>query len=282
MAASPSISIAIIGSGGAGALTTVDSLFETAAAAGWQGLFTRTMGPQIRGGEAAGLLRLAVDPVESLPDRFDLMIGIDWLNAARFGAEIKAGPQTLVISDPRGGDLPPMVTPIRRPRRRSSDEGDGQGHPRRAPQHDRARHCRPAARLYRRANVCADRETSGRQGPGRHRGQPGRHQGRLRRRRGHRFRPATCRAETELRPPVAAVRQRGNRARRHSRRRSLCRRLSDHAGDRNPRMAGAEPCQSRRDAAAGRRRTRRHQHDHRRIVWRHAVIDGNLRPRACR
>ena len=110
MVASPSISIAIIGSGGAGALTTVDSLFETAAAAGWQGLFTRTMGPQIRGGEAAGLLRLAVDPVESLPDRFDLMIGIDWLNAARFGAEIKAGHQTLVISDPRGGDLPPMVT----------------------------------------------------------------------------------------------------------------------------------------------------------------------------
>ena len=110
MAASPSISIAIIGSGGAGALTTVDSLFETAAAAGWQGLFTRTMGPQIRGGEAAGLLRLAVDPVESLPDQFDLMIGIDWLNAARFGAEIKAGNQTLVISDPRGGDLPPMVT----------------------------------------------------------------------------------------------------------------------------------------------------------------------------
>ncbi len=38
------------------------------------------------------------------------MIGIDWLNAARFGAEIKAGPQTLIISDPRGGDLPPMVT----------------------------------------------------------------------------------------------------------------------------------------------------------------------------
>jgi len=110
MAASPSISIAIIGSGGAGALTTVDSLFETAAAAGWQGLFTRTMGPQIRGGEAAGLLRLAIHPVESLPDRFDLMIGIDWLNAHRFGAEIKAGPQTLVISDPRGGDLPPMVT----------------------------------------------------------------------------------------------------------------------------------------------------------------------------
>ena len=110
MAASPSISIAVIGSGGAGALTTGDCLLEAASAAGWHGLFTRTMGPQIRGGEAAALLRLAVHPVESLPDRFDLLVGIDWLNAHRFGAEIKAGPQTLVISDPRGGDLPPMVT----------------------------------------------------------------------------------------------------------------------------------------------------------------------------
>jgi len=110
MAASPSISIAIVGSGGAGALTTGDSLFETATAAGWHGLFTRTLGPQIRGGEAAGLLRLSDHPVECLPDQFDLLIGIDWLNAHRFGSEIKLGPQTLVISDPRSGDLPPMVT----------------------------------------------------------------------------------------------------------------------------------------------------------------------------
>ena len=109
MGASPSISIAIVGSGGAGALTTGNSLLEAASAAGWHGLFTRTMGPQIRGGEAAGLLRLATHPVECLPDQFDLLIGIDWLNAHRFGAEIKAGPQTLVISDPRGGEPPPMV-----------------------------------------------------------------------------------------------------------------------------------------------------------------------------
>jgi len=110
MAASPSISIAIVGSGGAGALTTGNSLLEAACAAGWYGLFTRTLGPQIRGGEAAALLRLAIHPIECLADRFDLVIGIDWLNAHRFGSEIKAGPETLVIGDPRGGDLPPMVT----------------------------------------------------------------------------------------------------------------------------------------------------------------------------
>ena len=110
MGSSPSISIAIVGSGGAGALTTGDCLLEAASTAGWHGLSTRTLGPQIRGGEAAALLRLAVHPVECLPDQFDLLIGIDWLNAHRFGGEIKAGPKTLVISDPRGGDLPPMVT----------------------------------------------------------------------------------------------------------------------------------------------------------------------------
>jgi len=109
MGASPSISIAIVGSGGTGALTTGNFLLEAASAAGWHGLFIRTMGPQIRGGEAAALLRLAVEPVESPPDQFDLLIGIDWLNAHRFGAEIKVGPQSLVIGDPRGGDAPPIV-----------------------------------------------------------------------------------------------------------------------------------------------------------------------------
>ena len=109
MGASPSISIAIVGSGGTGALTTGNFLFEAASSAGWLGVFTRTMGPQIRGGEAAALLRLAVEPVESLPDQFDLLIGIDWLNAHRFGAEIKVGPHSLVISDPRGGEPPPIV-----------------------------------------------------------------------------------------------------------------------------------------------------------------------------
>ena len=109
MAVTPSISVAIVGSGGAGALTTGDSLLEIASAAGWHGLFTRTLGPQIRGGEAAGLLRIATQPVDCLPDHFDLMIGIDWLNAARFGNEIKLAPHSLVISDPRGGDLPPVV-----------------------------------------------------------------------------------------------------------------------------------------------------------------------------
>jgi 2-oxoglutarate ferredoxin oxidoreductase subunit alpha len=105
-----SVSIAIVGSGGAGALTAGNLLLEAASLAGWQGLLSRTIGPQIRGGEAAALLRLGTASIESLPEQFDLVIGIDWLNAHRFGAEIQAGPQSLVISDPRGGTPPPSVT----------------------------------------------------------------------------------------------------------------------------------------------------------------------------
>jgi 2-oxoglutarate ferredoxin oxidoreductase subunit alpha len=110
MPAADSISIAILGSGGAGALTAGNLLLEAACAAGWRGLLTRTVGPQIRGGEAAALVRLACSPVECLPEHFDLVIGIDWLNAHRFGAEIEAAPHSLVVSDPQGGDLPSMVT----------------------------------------------------------------------------------------------------------------------------------------------------------------------------
>ena len=109
MADRQSVSFAIMGSGGAGALTAGNFLLEAASAAGWQGLLSRTVGPQIRGGEAAALLRLGTQPVECLSEKFDLVVGIDWLNAHRFGAEIQAGPQTLVISDPRGGELPPAI-----------------------------------------------------------------------------------------------------------------------------------------------------------------------------
>lgn len=103
------LSVAIAGSGGAGALTVGNLILEAASAAGWQGLLTRTVGPQIRGGEAAALLRLADGPVECMPDHFDLLIGIDWLNANRFGAEIELGPNSLVIGDPRGGEKPAII-----------------------------------------------------------------------------------------------------------------------------------------------------------------------------
>jgi 2-oxoglutarate ferredoxin oxidoreductase subunit alpha len=100
------LSIALTGSGGAGVMTAGNLLLEAATRAGWYGLMVRTSGPQIRGGEAAALLRLATHPVECLSDRFDVLIGVDWQNVHRFAEEIPIDALSLIIGDPDQGEPP--------------------------------------------------------------------------------------------------------------------------------------------------------------------------------
>ncbi|MBE0615609.1 MAG: 2-oxoacid:acceptor oxidoreductase subunit alpha, partial [Burkholderiales bacterium] len=101
-----SISIAITGSGGAGVMTAGNLLLEVAAQAGWYGLMVRSSGPQIRGGEAAALLRFSQSPVECLGDRFDVLIGIDWQNIHRFADEIPLDVGSVMLGDPEQGEPP--------------------------------------------------------------------------------------------------------------------------------------------------------------------------------
>ena len=105
-ATTSSLSIAIAGSGGSGVMTAGTLLLEAAAKAGMHGLMVRTSGPQIRGGEAAALVRLAQQPVASLDDRFDVLIAIDWQNVNRFADEIVLGPASIVIGDADAGEMP--------------------------------------------------------------------------------------------------------------------------------------------------------------------------------
>lgn len=104
-----SLSIAVTGSGGAGVMTAGGFLLDAAAKAGWYGLQTRSVGPQIRGGEAAALLRLSTRPVEVQPAAFDLLFVVDWLNFDRFAAEIDLGKDSLVIADPASGEVAAAV-----------------------------------------------------------------------------------------------------------------------------------------------------------------------------
>jgi 2-oxoglutarate ferredoxin oxidoreductase subunit alpha len=113
MAEATSVSVAMVGSGGAGVLTTGSMLLEAACAAGWNGLLTRSVGPQIRGGEAAALLRLATRSVECLADHVDLLVGIDWVSAQRFESEITLAPDGLIVSDPGAGAPPAGLRPAR-------------------------------------------------------------------------------------------------------------------------------------------------------------------------
>ncbi len=105
-AAGRSVSIAIAGSGGSGVMTAGTMLLDAAARAGLYGLMVRTSGPQIRGGEAAALLRLAQQPIESLDDGFDLLLAMDWQNVNRFADEIRLHAGSLVIGDADEGETP--------------------------------------------------------------------------------------------------------------------------------------------------------------------------------
>ncbi len=100
------LSIAIAGSGGSGVMTAGTLLLEAAAQAGLYGLMVRTSGPQIRGGEAAALLRLGAAPLESLDDQFDLLLAIDWQNVHRFADEIPLHAGSVIIGDAEGGEVP--------------------------------------------------------------------------------------------------------------------------------------------------------------------------------
>ena len=98
-----SLSVALTGSGGSGVMTTGSMLLEAAGQAGWYGIMTCSAGPQIRGGEAAAMLRLANEPVESHDDSFDLVLAIDPGSMGRFVAEVPLRPESIIISDAKGG-----------------------------------------------------------------------------------------------------------------------------------------------------------------------------------
>jgi 2-oxoglutarate ferredoxin oxidoreductase subunit alpha len=99
-------SFAVVGSGGAGVMTAGHMLLDAAARAGLYGVMSRSSGPQIRGGEAAALVRLAPRHVESHGDRFDVLLAVDWQNAHRFAAEIPIATSGLIIGDPGEGAVP--------------------------------------------------------------------------------------------------------------------------------------------------------------------------------
>ncbi|MFQ5660385.1 MAG: 2-oxoacid:acceptor oxidoreductase family protein [Gammaproteobacteria bacterium] len=103
------VSIAVVGSGGAGALTTGNLLLEASARAGCYGVLTRSVGPQIRGGEAAAMLRLGAEPVAGNSDEFDILLALDWNNADRFAAELPLGPGSVIIADPGEGEIPEAI-----------------------------------------------------------------------------------------------------------------------------------------------------------------------------
>ncbi|WP_299436957.1 2-oxoacid:acceptor oxidoreductase subunit alpha [uncultured Rhodospira sp.] len=103
------VSIALTGSGGAGVMTAGQMLLDAAAQAGYYGLMGRTLGPQIRGGESAAMIRLSNRPVQGLDDGHDILLAFDWGNIDRFIKELPLVPGGIVIADPHHGQVPAVM-----------------------------------------------------------------------------------------------------------------------------------------------------------------------------
>ena len=105
-----SFSVALLGKGGTGVVTAGDMLLAAAARCGLYGLMIRAVGPQIRGGESAALVRLSTSPVDCLDDRFDVLLGIDWKHAERILGDISIDADSIVVTDPAEDEVPQSIS----------------------------------------------------------------------------------------------------------------------------------------------------------------------------
>jgi 2-oxoglutarate ferredoxin oxidoreductase subunit alpha len=90
-------------------MTAGQTFLDAATSCGLYGLMTRSTGPQIRGGEAAAMIRLASHPVQSHGDRFDVLLALDFDNLQRFAAEIPLDRNSLIIADSGAGEPPAFL-----------------------------------------------------------------------------------------------------------------------------------------------------------------------------
>lgn len=104
-----SLSVVFAGSGGSGAMTAGTLFLRSAAQAGYYGLMTQLFGPQVRGGEAAALVQVSIDPIECQPDRFDMFVALDWEKVDQFAPEIPLDQDSVIIADPDAGPVPASI-----------------------------------------------------------------------------------------------------------------------------------------------------------------------------
>lgn len=93
------LSLAVTGAGGAGVMSVGELLLQAWAAEGGRGLLRKAFGPQIRGGEAASLLKLSNHSEYTAAVYYDLLLAFDWDNFGRFGDEIRLREQSVVLCE---------------------------------------------------------------------------------------------------------------------------------------------------------------------------------------
>jgi 2-oxoglutarate ferredoxin oxidoreductase subunit alpha len=105
------LSLAVTGAGGAGVMSVGELLLQAWAAEGGRGLLRKAFGPQIRGGEAASLLKLSNHSDYTAAVFYDLLLAFDWDNFGRFGDEIRLREHSVVLCE-SAAELPDVFAAL--------------------------------------------------------------------------------------------------------------------------------------------------------------------------
>ena len=107
------VTLAIVGSGGAGVIVTGEMCLQAVAYGGGYGHLRKSFGPQIRGGESAAILTLSSDPLKNIGEECQCLFVLDWKNYDRFKDEITLVEKPLVIVDEMAGECPDSLAAIK-------------------------------------------------------------------------------------------------------------------------------------------------------------------------
>jgi 2-oxoglutarate/2-oxoacid ferredoxin oxidoreductase subunit alpha len=96
-AATQSVVLALVGSGGDGVVLLGDLLLNLAIRQGLYGIMVQSYGPQIRGGESAAIIRIASREVHYEGDRTDLLLCFRMRDLRRFESQVRLHAESQVI-----------------------------------------------------------------------------------------------------------------------------------------------------------------------------------------
>src|SRR5881227_2192599 len=99
------ITLAIVGSGGDGAVAAGDILSMACARDGLHVIKTEAYGPQIRGGESSCTVRISSDEIFAQADAIDALVVFNWADFARFASELTLASNAIILYE--ANDAPP-------------------------------------------------------------------------------------------------------------------------------------------------------------------------------
>jgi 2-oxoglutarate/2-oxoacid ferredoxin oxidoreductase subunit alpha len=93
------LTLALVGSGGDGVISTGEIIVKAAASEGLSCFLLKSFGPQIRGGESSCKIRITDKELLSIGESTDVLVCFNWSDFARFQEEIPLSETAIILVD---------------------------------------------------------------------------------------------------------------------------------------------------------------------------------------